>query len=468
MVSMMMARPLLLLVVVAVLSSCGARRPVATTPPPAEVAPQRPSWVQSRPVTGSYYVGIGLCPKARPDFIEVAKKNALNDLASEISVKVEGNSLLHTLDTRSAFKEDFSSTIDTRTSEQLEGYELVDSWENGAEYWTYYRLDKAEHARIKAERKQRAIAQATDQHARSRQRLAAGDLRAAFDLDLRALIAMKDHWGENDEAMIDGRSVPLANTIFTDLQSLTGGVRLSALPERCELSYANHFQREMLVRAHSTVGGRARELNQLPLHLSFPGVDGPVTGTRNTDPEGVARIIIQRADLGARAPELLVRLDLEALVSKDLDPAFARPLIGSLTVPELHVPIDRVMPKVHFTVSESNLGVPVQDAGVAAGIKEELTGRGFRAVDRAADADLLLDLKATTREGAESNGFFTAFLDLNFTFRDRRTQEVVYQGGRQGLKGIQLSYAKAGLDAYKKAARAFHDELLPAMLNALL
>src|SRR5690606_15697522 len=103
--------------------------------------------------------------------------------------------------------------------------------------------------------------------------------------------------------------------------------------------------------------------------------------------------------------------------------------------------------------SESNLGMPVEDAGVAAGIKEELTRRGFRAVDRASDADLLLDLKATTREGGESNGFFTAFLDLNFTFRDRRTQEVVYQGGRQGLKGIQLSYPKAGLDAYKKASR---------------
>ena len=53
---------------------------------PAE-AP-RPTWVSARPVTGGYYVGIGLANKNRPDAQEAAKKNALNDLASEISVTV--------------------------------------------------------------------------------------------------------------------------------------------------------------------------------------------------------------------------------------------------------------------------------------------------------------------------------------------------------------------------------------------
>ncbi|HEY0977859.1 MAG TPA: LPP20 family lipoprotein [Flavobacteriales bacterium] len=448
--------------------SCATKKPVAQAEKPLNAEVQRPSWVQGRPITDAYYVGIGLCPKGRTDFIETAKKNALNDLASEISVKVEGNSLLHTLDSKQNFKEEFTSTINTRTSEQLEGFELVDTWENGSEYWTYYRLSKAEHARIKAEKKQQAITQATDLFARSKQSLAGGDLRSAFDQDLRALIALKDHWGESDQVLIDGKLTPLANAIFSDLQTLTSGVRLSALPERCELNYGNHFQREMLIRASFAGAGKARDLNQLPLFFSYPGLDGNVTNTKNTDVEGLARTTVQRADLEAQAPELLVRLDVQALVSKDLDAAFTKPLVGSLTVPELHVPIDRAMPKVFFTVSETNLGQPVNDAGVASLIQEELTRRGFRAVSRATDADLVLDLKASTREGGESNGFFTTFLDLSFTFRDRRSEEVVYQGGRQGVKGIQLNYAKAGLDAYKKAAQTFHDELVPAMLNALL
>ncbi len=49
--------------------------------------------------------------------------------------------------------------------------------------------------------------------------------------------------------------------------------------------------------------------------------------------------------------------------------------------------------------------------------------------------DLLLHLNANTRQGGESNGFFTAFLDVTYSFRDRKTQDVVYEGGKQGVKG---------------------------------
>lgn len=449
-------------------AGCTSKRPAADTAHPVGSGPQRPAWVQARPVSATDYVGIGLCPKTRPDYQETAKKNALNDLASEISVRVEGNSLLYTLDRKSAFSEEFTSTINTRTDEQLEGYELVDTYENANEYWIYYRLDKAEHARIKAEKKRKAIAQATDGYQRARQRLAAGDLKGAFDQDLRALIAMKDHWGESDQVEVDGRSVPLANEIFNDLQRLTSGVRLSALPERCALDYANRFRREMLISAAFAGTGGTHDLAQLPLVLTYPGLSGPVGESRNTDSEGHARTTVQRVDLDIAAPELLVRLDVAALVSKDLDPAFTKPLISSLTVPELHVPIDRTMPRVFIRATETNLGQPVADAGVALGLKEELTKKGFRFVERAADADMSLDVTAGTREGGEASGFFTAYLDVAFSFKDRRTGDTIYEGGRQGVKGIQLTYPKAGLDAYKKAAQDLRKDLVPAMMNALL
>ena len=90
-----------LLVSIALVVGCKTTRPTAVTSPPSTV--ERPSWVDSRPVTGAYYVGIGVAPKSSPDPLESAKKNALNDLASEISVTVEGNSLLYTLDSRSHF-----------------------------------------------------------------------------------------------------------------------------------------------------------------------------------------------------------------------------------------------------------------------------------------------------------------------------------------------------------------------------
>lgn len=448
------------------LIACKSKQPVVPTETLTTMPLERPIWTSARPVSGVDYIGIGTASKLRPDHQEAAKKNALNDLASEISVTVEGNSLLYTLDRKHKFDEEFTSTINTSTSERLEGYELVDSYEDANQYWIYYRLSKAEHARIKAERKQRAIGQATDLYGRAQVALAKGDLRTAFDLDLRALIAMKEYWGENDQVTVEGREVPLANELFNDLQRMASGVRLAVLPERCVMDWPNRFRRELLVTA--TFGERATSLPQLPIIISFPGHGGKVAESRNTDAEGRARTTVQRLDLAAPSPAVLIKLDVDALVSKELDPAFTSPLLGSLTIPEAHVPIDKVMPTVFFKGEERNLGERMGDPPLALALKEELTALGFRAVGRASDADLIMELHADTRQMGESNGFFTVALDEVLKVSDRRTGEVVHESGKQGIKGIQLDYRKAGMDAYKKATLELRNELLPTMLNALL
>ena len=437
---------------------------------PQATAPQdvpKPAWVSARPSGDFDYIGIGTCPKARADFQESAKKSALNDLASEISVRVEGNSLLSTLDEKTRFSETFTSNINTSTNEQLEGYEQVDTWQNATEFWVYYRLSKSEHARIKAERKAKAIAQAKDGYMRAQQQLVMGDLKGAFDQDLRALIAMKEYWGESDVVTVGDKQVPLANEIFADLQRLTNGVRFTALPERCALDYANRFKRELLISAAFADGKQSRDLVQLPVIIGFPGSNGKVSESKNTDTEGRLRTTVQRVEMSGAAAELLVRLNVEDLVSKDLDPVFVKPLVGSLTIPELRVPIDRAMPKVYITSDEMNLGKPVT-AGIALGIKEELTSKGFRFTDRMSDADVLMNLSAFTREGGESSGFYTTLLDVTYTFRDRRTNETIVEGGKQGLKGIQLDYVRAGMDAYKKAGNELRKDLVNSMMNALL
>jgi hypothetical protein len=143
-------------------------------------------------------------------------------------------------------------------------------------------------------------------------------------------------------------------------------------------------------------------------------------------------------------------------------------VVASLTVPEKHVPIDIVLPRVLLRSNESNLGSPVQEGGLALVLREEFTKRGFRFVEREADADLVLQVDCTTRQGGEASGFFTTFLDASFSFRDRRSGDVVHQGGRQGVKGVQLDYQRAGMDAYRRAVDEIRRDVVPQMLKAML
>ena len=189
---------------------------------------------------------------------------------------------------------------------------------------------------------------------------------------------------------------------------------------------------------------------------------------RNTDGDGQARTLVQRIQLDAINPEVVVRLDMEALVPEDLDNGLAAPLVASLNTPERRVPIDVTMPRVHMQSLEKNFGEAISDGGAALALREELSTKGFRFVDREQDADLLMLVNANTREGGSSNGFYTAYLDISFSFRDRRSREVIYEGGRQGVKGVQLNFTKAGLEAYKKAVQEVRRELAPAMMDAIM
>ncbi|HMC97626.1 MAG TPA: hypothetical protein VKG92_08240, partial [Flavobacteriales bacterium] len=233
------------------------------------------------------------------------------------------------------------------------------------------------------------------------------------------------------------------------------------------LSYANRFKRELLISAAYNNGTASHDLVQLPVAIEFPGLSGKVIEQKNTDPEGHVRANIQGVDPEAAAKEVVVRLDLRALVSKELDPTLVKALMSSLTVPEQRAAIDLRMPKVFMRAQETNLGAPVRDAGLSVMIREELTRKGFRFVEREADADMILQLNASTRQGGEASGFFTAFLDVSYSFRDRLTQDVLHEGGRQGVKGVQLNYEKAGLEAYKKAAPDVRKDLVPGMMSAL-
>ncbi|MFQ5825538.1 MAG: LPP20 family lipoprotein, partial [bacterium] len=53
---------------------------------------KKPAWVKKRPVSAQYYLGIGVSQKkgVNRDYIQSAKNNALNDLASEITVTISG------------------------------------------------------------------------------------------------------------------------------------------------------------------------------------------------------------------------------------------------------------------------------------------------------------------------------------------------------------------------------------------
>ena len=103
---------------------------------------QEPGWVKQRPTSEQYFIGIGSADKTSSGYRNLAKADALNDLASEISVSVSSE-LIDVMTEYSGFSEEYArSEIRMSTKDELEGYERVGEYDGKDRYWVFYRIPR--------------------------------------------------------------------------------------------------------------------------------------------------------------------------------------------------------------------------------------------------------------------------------------------------------------------------------------
>ncbi|MFZ4798238.1 MAG: LPP20 family lipoprotein [Bacteroidia bacterium] len=103
---------------------------------------QTPNWVLQQPIDNNNFIGIASANKNNPDYVNIAKNRAMEMLASEISIKLVSQTLLNTTEVKNKIKQQFVKSIQTETVRELEGFEIVEIWQDKKSYWIYYKLSK--------------------------------------------------------------------------------------------------------------------------------------------------------------------------------------------------------------------------------------------------------------------------------------------------------------------------------------
>ena len=122
-----------------------------------ELMAQAPKWVTTHPVSDKDYIGIGMASLADADYMKKATQNALADIASQIAIKLENNSFLHTVDVNGKARDMFEDKIQSSMAAWLEGQELKETYQSDDTYYVYYTLDKKVYARNAESRRNQAL-----------------------------------------------------------------------------------------------------------------------------------------------------------------------------------------------------------------------------------------------------------------------------------------------------------------------
>jgi hypothetical protein len=457
---------IILIVIGALWSAC--RTPVPLMDEHSDEKAQ-PEWVLQRPIDNSYYIGIGSCnKKAYPvDFNSVAKKNALSDMASSVSVRVQGESFLNTLEVNKVFSEDFSSKINTTTDIVFDDFETVATYDNGKEYWIYLRVSKYDYQQQQMQKKKAVLDKAFDFYQRGLVAKEKMQVMQFTQMWLNGLFTMKAYWSENNPYTIpSGEQIILDQAIYNALQENLSDLQLTCDENNILLLAKDHFSRSVGIGC--AIEGK-KAVN-VPVRYHYPTERYTKMKKVMSDINGNALIDIQGIPLDSKQPQLEVGIDLDALIPSDVNESIAKGLLKNSVNQTTRVPITLVKPSFSIISDEREFEHSTAQHLLAGTVESFLAQNGFKIV-KATDknkADFIIEIQANTIDGGSANEFASAILDLKLTLKETETDQIRYQNNTNSIKGVQLNTAAASNEAYKKAKTKLDEEWLKAMIQSIL
>lgn len=443
--------------------ACGSSRQ-ATTPPVVEV---RPDWVESRPIDAGYYIGIGVARKSASSFdhIELAKRNALNDLVSQITVTVQANSVQSQLERNRVFSDEFRSFTKLTSTVQLETYEVVATWQNANEYWVYYRLSAAEYQRQKQQKMEQAKRLALDHFEKAQAALAEGRPGEGLGLHIRALETIKAYLNEPLETNIAGKEVYLGNELIASMARNLREISIRATPKRIQAKAAHQVQDEISVRVIRTDAKNSPMAN-FPLKIRFSQGNGTIVGGSTTDDQGILKLRISHIGSKEAVQEILIEADLETMLRNQPNYKLWLSAVDPQALPQERIQLEVSRPTVFIASREVKLNGDSVSTQLQNAIRRRLLADGFQPTNDAAKADFICQFSAQTRKGTVNNGMFTVLLDAQLTLLDKVGNER-YSQKLSNLRGVQLDFEKAEEAVLKRAASDLETTVIPKLSKTI-
>jgi hypothetical protein len=466
---------LLALLVIPFIFSCGTRgkKVPSKNATPVEIVQlpdadgARPGWVRKRPIDDDYYIGIAMVEK-RPGFKEYkdkAFKEALSELCSQIQVTVSSNSYLITINRDYKFQQDYLTSTKSSVNTNIEGYRIVDEFENDREYWVYLSLNREEYKQREREKMQQASATAVGFIREARQFAKSSYYPSAILFYGKALASMRNYLNQAVETEIDGKSCLIVNETFNELQRLINNIRIEFSDSSEEMKFGLPLNRRFSVSAYTRDQNKTR-LNDLPVRFSFTSGKGNITTEMVTNNQGKGMLTVFKITSSQAYQEIEAALDFEKMCSADTAWRYFQPFIKQLSVPAHRMLIQVTAPKFYSSSSERNIDTPLEEPILMKHIDKRLFENGLQLTMNKQEADFIFELSSNTQQVNVAYDMITCHLQFNLSIKDR-SGKTVYTHQKNDIKGIRLKQQEAGMYAYRNGTEYIDTNVMPEF-NKLL
>jgi hypothetical protein len=446
------------------ITGCGSGTNPGGDPSTRHAGP-KPAWLVQQPVDPNFYIGIGSASKSQygTEAMKSAQDLALADLASQITVKITSDIVTTLIQKGTITEEDYLATARSEAMAELEGHELVDTWQDATYHYAYYRLSKAKYAAIQARKRQAALLLSADFLEKATSATAMNQVSQSFNLLVQAFIPLLPYLNEALAFTLDGQNVILSNEVNSRLHDLLSGINLTPSKSNLTTKLGQPIREKLTVTAK---GSDHQLLADLPLKVRFKRGAGEVLQTLATGPDGIAVLEVSTITSPLKLQVLEISVDMKRLTGGIESPVLTG-ILKSIPPASTRIVLDVVHPTIYLESNELYDGRTLTQLQVEPRIKNHFMGQGFNFVDNPQDSDWHMTLHATAIRGTEYSGMFTCFADVSLNVIDRKSGQEVYKNSLSRVKGIDLNYTAAANKAFNSAADEMIVDILPQILESM-
>ncbi len=412
-----------------------------------------PGWVSKRPNSITKYIGIGMAEKSSGNnYQNEAKKNALFDLSSEIKVNISSNSILNTVQNNNQFSENYNSMIQLSSADNIEGFRLVDSYENDSQYWMYYELDKEEYANQKARKKQSLVDKAVNLINLSAEDETQKNYTNSLKKKLQAFNLLMPYF--NEEIKFQSKNgltsvLDLTNSIQKNLQSIS---ITSPKTYYTVKPYQNTYDNLQFEIAYN----EKMPLKDFPFSVSMENDKIKLVNEKiATTIEGKAELSIKSVNLIDNTVGITLTPDLNKLTENDSGSVFSVELLKKfIQIPELKSGLKIQSIQITVQTTEQNFSKMNESKIIQQLILKKMNLPEVVLTETAQTADYIIECIANTSKDISSDALNSKFgiqlakLNLQLNLKNAKTNEVIYSGLADEIYGSGNSLDIAGINAY--------------------
>lgn len=420
-----------------------------------------PEWVKEYPVSETHYTGIGIADRSTHplDYIKIAQQNALQNLMSQIKVTISSQSVFLQMERESGYEEDFKSNIEVKAKEILEGYELVSTYTQSNEYWVYYQLSKQKYHETRNARIQEAIEES--KYFLNKAVLYSTPYKDKYIYYVQAMAKLEPYLSEPLLTEFDRENVYLGSEIIARFRSYVDDYQLYCVSKKISAMIGNTVSKIDLAVEYD--GNR---LSNIPLMVVSADLELKDI-SKNTNENGVFTTSVPKIKSTQAVQKIEAGINFQDWLDEGTKSEFIQKLFKSVKTHQITIPIYVYTPTVFVSSEEKHFNIDKKESELRFAAESALTKMGFTPVGNKKEAQLIMNISADTQKGREvkNQKMFTAFLNMSVQVKDLQGR-IVFSDNITKLKGIQLDFNQADLNAYQLAKDEISNSIIADFVDS--